>query len=194
MILGIDIDTRKLTLCAYSEDAVTWATGELRTGRAGQQYLDAAMGTILALAEALETLDPTRLLDEAYIERGWGANRVADFQLGVVFGATAIALRRMRPNLHVGVMTTHEWKRSVTAAIGVTTKRGQPGNANAPKEQANSACKIILMEAGEPADRVNALTPDQLDAYGIAWTAWQRNRDEDELEGEHARLRSTHGP
>lgn len=174
MILGIDIDTRKLTLCAYDGQEVAWATGELRTGRAGQQYLAAAQGVMLALAGGLEKADELRRVHEAYVERGWGANRVADFQLGVVFGATVNALSSVRPGCHVGTMTTHEWKRAVTAAVGVTTKRGVPGNGNAPKEQANSACRIILMEAGEPAERVNALTPDELDAFGIAWTAANR--------------------
>lgn len=197
-MLGIDIDTRKLTLCLLADDGPRWATATLEThGSRSGTALQAVRSLQNALVSAFAHARAGGIIEwprEAYVERGWGANRVADFQLGAIFGATVVALPHAVPGIHVDAMTTHEWKRAVTAAIGITTKRGQPGNANAPKEQANSACRILLIQAGEPAERVNALTPDELDAYGIAWTARERNRDEDELEDEHRRLRSTHGP
>jgi hypothetical protein len=174
VILGIDIDTTKLTICAHRDATWTWATGKLRRDRGQGSWLDAVQAVQAALAMALEDADLTHVAHEAYVERGWGANRNADYQLGAIFGATMVALPRCRPGIHVDVMTTHEWKRAVTAAVGIVTKGGRPGNANAPKETANSACRIILMEAGEDAERVNRLTPDELDSFGIAWTATNR--------------------
>lgn len=172
MILGIDISTHALHLCFLHDNAVAWSKATLRASGGG--WFAAVQGTTAGLAGALHEANDLRPR-EAYIERGWGENRNADFLLGAMLGATAVALTKVLPGIHVEHMTTHEWKRAVTAEVGITTKGGKAGNANARKEQANSACRVILMERMYvDAERVNRLTPDELDAFGVAWTAAHR--------------------
>jgi len=169
MIVGVDIDTWKLTLCAVSESMVAWETATLR--RRGESLLDAILGTQHAVPVAVTRLgiasaetDPT----EYHVERGRGQHRKADFDLGAIYGATCVALGRRTPDAHVASMDVPDWKRAVTAAVGIKTARGRPGNANVPKVVANEACRTLLRERGLDPSR---LSPDELDAFGIAYAA-----------------------
>jgi len=169
MILGCDISTTELTLCFLAENAIAWERAALRRDRSQGKWTDALGNVQAALSTALS--DAPRPA-EAYIERGWGANRNADYQLGAIFGATYVALGKAVPGIHVEMMTTHQWKKIVTAKIGMTTKKGVPGLATATKDQANSACRILLMdELFLDAERVQRLSPDELDAFGVAYAA-----------------------
>lgn len=169
--VGVDIDTWKVTLCALRpDDAPAWQTAPLRTRKHG--LIDAIRATAFALPLAVARLD---LLDEPgvefHVERGRGMHRNADFDLGTIYGAVIVALGRACPGAHVATMALAEWKKAVTAAVGLTTKRGEPGLGMVKKEVANDACRRLL------ADRYPLyaeLSADELDAFGLAYAAESR--------------------
>lgn len=167
MIVGVDIDTFKLTLCWYGDGVLAWQTAELRKRGDGAKLFGAILAIPGALARAIERAEvrPT----EVYIERGFGASRKADFDLGAIYGATALAFGRVVPGVHVGPMAMTTWKKSLTAAAGMKTAKGDPGLGNCKKEVANSAARQVLMAEGCFPEQ--PLTPDQLDAFGIAYAA-----------------------
>lgn len=167
MRVGIDLDTWKLTLCAIDApepSVVLFAQESLR--KRGQSLFDAVQGIPFALSQAFAQLDVH--VNQVYIERGRGMFRTADFELGAIWGATALAVRRQYPDVFVESVTVSEWKKLVTAHTGVVTKTGVPGNGNAPKALANESCVTLLGRLGiiDP-----GLTPDHLDAFGIVWSA-----------------------
>jgi hypothetical protein len=166
--LGIDTDTWKLTLCSISgweePEIVEWQTAPLRNR--GDSLFDAIQGVASALSLAVSRLSSAP--DEVYIERGRGQHRTADFELGAIYGATAVAVRRVLPNAFIETVPLHDWKKRVTAAVGITTVKGVPGNGNAPKAVANAACLEILQGLGITH---GGLSADQLDAFGIVWSA-----------------------
>lgn len=169
MRLGIDIDTWKLTLCVSGPTVVMFEQAPLRSK--GQSLFDAIQGVAPSLGLALNRLGLERGIEEVYIERGFGMFRKADFDLGAIYGATAVACRRLMPNVHIETVEVREWKRAVTAAVGITTKRGQPGNANANKVVANSSCRTLLLTRG--LRDVEKLSADHLDAFGIVFSQEQ---------------------
>lgn len=163
--LGIDIDTWKLTLCVLHPSLIAFETCTIR--QRGQSLFDAIQGVAPALSLGIARL--ALVPDEVYIERGRGQHRKGEYELGAIYGATAVAVRRIIPNAHIETVPLPDWKRAVTAAIGITTAKGVPGNGNAPKDVANDACcQILVRERGFVAP--NLLTPDELDAFGIAWS------------------------
>jgi hypothetical protein len=166
--LGIDIDTWKLTLCALDgpyvhPSVVAFETAKIR--QRGDSFFDAIQGVAPALSLAVSRLPGTP--EEVYIERGRGAHRAGEYELGAIYGATAVAVRRAIPNAHVETVPLHEWKKAVTAAVGITTKAGVPGNGNAKKPEANAACLEILQNLGLTH---GGLSADELDAFGIVWS------------------------
>ena len=163
MIVGVDIDAQKLTLCGVSDSLIVFQTARLRDRRT-ESLFDAIKAVPFALGMAVGELG--QVPEEFYIERGRGAWRSADFELGAIYGAVAVALKRIVPDAYVTTITVQEWKKAVTAAVGIETKSGQPGNANATKEVANEACREILAERGMMRE---GLTPDMLDAFGIVY-------------------------
>ncbi len=174
MRVGIDLDTWKLTLCASGPDVVLFEQAKIR--ERGHSLFDAVQGIPSALAFAFSRLGV--VVDEVYVERGRGMFRTADFELGAVWGATAIAVRRCLPDVHVETVEVHEWKKAVTAAVGLTTKKGVPGVGNTSKAVANRACLTLLHRRGING---SGLSPDHLDAYGIVASVelgsgeWQGN-------------------
>ena len=173
ILAGVDADTTKLVVCLLSGEPpaaptdVNWLTAVLRDARG--TFVHACQAAPSALALALAGIR----IDEAYVERAWGNERRSDFPLGAIFGATTIALANVSPGCHVEEMPAHQWKKTVTAAVGLTTKKGDPGLGNAPKPVANEACRRILRDHN--VDSVG-LTPDQLDAFGIAYAGWTAGR------------------
>jgi hypothetical protein len=164
--VGIDIDTWKLTFCAVSEEVVLFEQAKIRAP--GQSLFDALQGIAAALFTAVTRLGVEP--DEVYIERGRGMHRKGEYELGAIYGATAVAVRRRLPNAHIETVTVAEWKKAVTAAIGIKTARGAPGNGNAPKPVANAACAAILQARGFTLEQLALLSADHLDAFGIVWS------------------------
>ena len=164
MRMGVDLDTWKLTLCVIDADQIGFETCPLR--ERNHSLFDAIQGVAPSLSLAIDRLGAVP--DEVYIERGRGQHRKGEYELGAIYGATAVAVRRIIPNAHVETVPLSDWKRAVTAAIGITTMKGVPGNGNAPKAVANEACRTILSRDGfeEP----GRLSPDELDAFGIVWS------------------------
>ena len=169
--VGVDIDTWKVTLCALHPAGPAWQTAPLR--RAGQSLLDAIRQTAFALPLACNRLDlrDDRIRVEFHVERGRGQHRKADFDLGAIYGAVIVALARACPNSHIASMDIPEWKRAVTAAVGLTTKRGAPGLGNVSKDVANDACRRLLADVYP---LYAELGPDALDAFGVAYAAENR--------------------
>lgn len=163
MRVGIDIDTWKLTLCALSDEVVCFETAPIRTR--GQTFFDAILGVQHGLSMALPRLGV--VVDEVYIERGRGQHRAGEYELGAIYGATAVAVKRTLPDVHVQTVALHSWKKIVTAAVGVQTTKGVPGLGNAPKAICNAACRTLLRQRGlDP----SSLSPDELDAFGIVYS------------------------
>jgi hypothetical protein len=172
MIVGVDIDTWKLTLCALAPRGPVWETATLRR-RQGERLLDAIQATQAELPLAVAALEERtgERPAEFYVERGRGQHRNADFDLGAIYGATIVALARACPGAHVSTMAVPEWKKLVTAAVGLATKRGEPGLGNVAKAVANDACRRLLrLDVLAP----EALSADELDAFGIAYAARAR--------------------
>lgn len=151
-------------------------TARIRTS--GQSFFDALQGIPSGLSSAVARMGV--VIDEVYIERGRGANRKGEYELGAVYGATVVALRRLLANVHIESVTTAEWKKAVTAAVGIETKAGVPGNGNAPKPVANEACRALLERRGFMPPI--ALSADELDAFGVVWSI-----DPDPLPAVHPR-------
>jgi Holliday junction resolvasome RuvABC endonuclease subunit len=172
-VVGVDIDSFKLTLCLVEADGVLtaarWSTGALRTPAA--DALDAVANIPSALDLAVARLEAQGGVNEAYVERAWGESRRSDYLLGAVFGATLVSIRRYLPGAHVGRLEVQEWKKAVTAEVGMTTKKGEPGIGNASKASVNYACQQILQRASLEWER----TPDEFDAFGVAFAAWRRS-------------------
>lgn len=164
MKLGIDPDSWKLTLCSLGPNLIEWQTAPIRSR--GESLFDAIQGVAPALSLAVSRLSERP--EMVYIERGRGQHRSADFELGAIYGAVVVAIRRVLPNAHIEGVPLHEWKKAVTAEIGIVTMKGVPGNGNAPKEVANAACLEILQNLGLSH---GGLSADQLDAFGIVWAA-----------------------
>jgi hypothetical protein len=165
--LGIDPDSWKLTLCNLGPNLIEWQTAPLRSR--GESLFDAIQTVAPALSLAVSRLSAPP--DEVYIERGRGMFRTADFELGAIYGAVAVAVRRTLPNAHIETVPLSDWKKAVTAEVGIKTAKGIPGNANAKKEIANAACLEILQNLGLSHDGLSA---DQLDAFGIVWSQGER--------------------
>lgn len=168
MRLGIDPDSWKLTLCLLGPtveepSVVAFETATIRTR--GESLFDAIQGVAPTLALAISRLPAQP--KHVYIERGRGMFRSADFELGAIYGATVVALRRSLPNASIKSVPLSDWKKAVTAAVGITTAKGVPGNGNAKKEVANAACLEILQDLGLSH---GGLSADELDAFGIVWS------------------------
>ena len=142
---------------------IAWETAKIR--QRGDSFFTAIQGVAPALSLAVSRLPATP--EEVYIERGRGMHRAGEYELGAIYGATAVAVRRAIPNAHVETVPLHEWKKAVTAAVGITTVKGVPGNGNAKKEISNAACLELLQALGLTHGGLNA---DELDAFGIVYS------------------------
>jgi hypothetical protein len=169
MRVGIDVDSWKLTACAYDGMIAKFEQEKIR--QRGMDLFDAIQGVPAALAFIVARLGVE--VEEVYIERGRGMFRTADFELGATYGATIIGIKRLLPNAHVASVTVAEWKKLVTGHTGIATKKGVPGNANAPKAVANESCRILLQRLGWTTTQAGDLSPDELDAFGIVWSVGQ---------------------
>jgi Holliday junction resolvasome RuvABC endonuclease subunit len=180
MIVGVDVDSFKATLCAVPFDGGTPILVQARfrpdskTGDA-LAYLVKVPAAMRSARELLAEASPHRFAVEPnvwFVERGFGASRHSDFIVGAFTGAIMASLAGITDD-PVNLMLAGEWKRDVTGAsgIGLTTKG--VGNGNAKKEVANAACRELL-ETFLEVDSTD-WTPDQLDAFGIAFCGRRLN-------------------
>lgn len=180
MIVGVDYDTYKATFCAVPLDGsirkATVATAHFRpASRSGEDAMLTALhevgqGVLYGLKESGCMIGEESPVDVVWIERGFGMSRRADFALGCYFGAIYAACANL--GVIVNSLEAREWKRTVTKAAGIgLTKKGD-GNANAPKDVANEACRALLA-LGEVDG--TSWTPDELDAFGVAFTGRRLN-------------------
>ena len=180
MIVGVDIDSHKASLCAVPFDGGRPILAEARwrpnnkTGEA-LAYLDRIPDGLTEATDALAAASPDRFAAEPnvwFLERGFGASRRSDFIMGAFTGAIFVALHTSYPNDRVNLMEAREWKTIVTAVSGIgTTVKGR-GNPNAKKEAANEACRALLL-----LDEVDGSDwgPDALDSFGIAFAGRRLN-------------------
>jgi stage V sporulation protein SpoVS len=187
LTLGVDIDSYAIHVCAIPGDggpptAVTHAIRkkgdsehqaignvayalaaslkDIRDARRGGPFLLPPGATLVEIPEAIEGV---------WIERGYGSSRRADFILGCIYGAVIVACGHVLPGVAVRPMKASDWKKQVTAVVGVRTKTGTAGNGNAPKAMANAACTEIWQNAWPLA--IVPTDPNQLDAFGVALAA-----------------------
>jgi len=178
MTLGIDPGSYFLTLCVVGERDVTLETLPLRkktkTGPAGEMLAITAIPTVLRDSVILTTIEP----EVAWVEHGFGASRQSDFILGAVFGATVATLSNR--GLRVEQIHPSVWKKEVTAECGMKTKAGEPGVGSVKKDVANACarkiairfnCRRIISGVYDETVTWAHLTPDELDAFSVAWTA-----------------------
>lgn len=156
-----------------------WATAKLRSrARKGGPGDDefAAIGnvrtaTAFGLAQLADGIGAARgslgAIDAAFVERGYGQSRRADFVLGAIYGSLTVSLDSLLTSASVHSVTTQEWKRAVTAECGIETKDGRPGNGQVPKSKANECVREILGRYWPGREFPD--DPDSLDAFGIAF-------------------------
>lgn len=187
LTLGVDIDSYAIHVCAIPADggpptavshgirkkgddehraigavsfAFATAVNQIRRSFPSTPYT-AGDGTVVGY------MHPT--VDGVWVERGYGANRNADFILGCIYGAVIVASGHALPGVAVRQMKASQWKRHVTGERGVVTKKGGVGNGNAPKALANTVCTEIWLERWPAV--YPPVDPNQLDAFGVALTA-----------------------
>lgn len=186
LTVGIDFDSYGLHVCALPVDGgppvVVTSPLRKRGGRDDEHRAIQACGMSLsaALAQIYEVTPGDRAaaltvqaglkrprIESAWIERGFGSSRKADFILGAIYGATIAAAAQLIGYVPMRPMLASSWKREVTGEVGITTKAGGRGNGNAKKDLANACCLEIWRDrwplAIAPGD------PNQLDAFGVAW-------------------------
>jgi hypothetical protein len=151
--VGIDYDSNALYVCLYAgHDADPKIVAVDLRSRGGDQT-DAILAVPTALAFAVQKLGvPTGT--EAWIERGHGPNRNADWILGAIAGATLSAWPRCTGGGNARLIPAADWKKAV----------GAPGNG--PKAVANHWTTLQWRSrhpGAEPPTNHN-----HLDAYAIA--------------------------
>lgn len=179
LVVGIDYSTYEASLVALPLDgsigAVRRRTAKFRPAKwSGDDHMIAALANVhLAILTALAGLTNDFSTAVVWIERGQGASRRSDWSMGAYFAAiyatcAALPLGGLNP------LDAREWKRIVTQTAGIgLVQDGTRGNANAPKEVANAACRGLL-QLGE-VDSAD-WTPDDLDAFGVAFAGRDLNR------------------
>lgn len=181
MIVGIDYDTYKATICILDFDAVAvprFAQARFRpASRSGEE---AAIRSLPGVFGAMNGAAAELGLAAAgephvyFVERGYGTSRRADWILGAYFAAIWTSLSRVAlPADGLNPLDLREWKRHVTAdsGIGLTVKGA--GNGNAKKELANAASAELLARILGGAR--SGLDADHLDAFAIAYTGRKLN-------------------
>lgn len=177
MILGVDYSSYEAVLCAlpFEGGKPRLAVARFRpASRSGDDHAIAALGQVSAgIAAAIADLClPQGEETVAWVERGYGTSRRADWILGAYFSAIFVDLRRSLGDA-VNPIDLREWKKIVTgqSGIGLTVKGA--GNGNAKKEVANEACRALLSLVEVDG---STWTPDELDAFGIAWAGRALNK------------------
>lgn len=180
IVLGVDYDTHKATLCAlefdggqprmqvarFRKDSATGEDSSIKAlGVVGPTILNAldlfGLGVIDAGSVTVGSV--------AWLERGYGSSRQSDWVMGAFFGAIYAALE---PVMFVNPLDLREWKRLVTKETGIgLTVKGE-GNGNAKKPVANEATRALLTDAGVDS---TDWTADALDAYAVAWAGRRLN-------------------
>lgn len=181
MILGVDVDSFKATICAVPFDGGTPILVQARfrpDSKTGDSlmYLVKVPAAIRSARALLAEASPHRFAAEPnvwFVERGFGASRHSDFIVGAFTGAIMAALAGQSDDDIVNLMLAGEWKRDVTFMSGIGRTAKGAGNGNAKKDVANAACRELLETLLE-VDSTD-WTPDQLDAFGIAFCGRRLN-------------------
>lgn len=179
MIVGIDLDSYKAWICAVPFDGGVPIFAEARwreDGKSGDALANIGKvpGAMRRARVNLENLSPERFAVEPhvwFVERGFGMSRRADFILGAFTGAI-MAILAADTTDPVNLIDLREWKSEVTEVAGIGLTAKGRGNGNAKKEVANEACRALLALLELDPSR---LSPDQLDAYGIAFAGRRLN-------------------
>jgi hypothetical protein len=172
MVIGIDYSSYDAHLCGVGFDGgkpklvravfrPAKASGEAAAIEALKE-----VGVMLASAVYEFGSDEPHVF---FVERGFGASRRADWILGAFFAAVYVTLAGYGPT---NVMEAREWKREVTLRSGVGLTVKGCGNPNVNKDVANEATRALL---GLVEVDGSDWSPDELDAYGIAWTGRRLN-------------------
>ena len=169
IFLGIDYDTYKATLVALDVRPPVIASETIRYRRAvasGETFMMEALGEVV---EALRESPLLPVADAIALERGWGASRRSDWQMGAFYGALLAAIKLRYPAKPVEYVKAAEWKREVTGKAGM---RDGKGNGNVKKETAHACLAEIapLIHPELTPIEVLALDSDERDALAIAWT------------------------
>lgn len=187
IVLGVDIDSYAIHVCAVPTDGGVPAVVSSALRKRGDDEHKAITAVASALGRAvvdIRALRPQAVMvggggtmvaiqqediGGVWVERGYGSSRRADFILGCIYGAVIVAAGHVLPGVAVRQMAVSTWKRSVTGACGIRTQAGMLGNGNVKKEVANQCCRQ-MWEAAWPLAIIPS-DPNQLDAFGIAYTA-----------------------
>lgn len=185
LTLGLDFDSYGLHVCALPSDGGPPVVVTSKLRKKGDDEHRAIQTVGSALANAVEELrrlllytpvaggggttvaQGTPKIEEAWIERGFGASRKADFVLGAIYGATIAVSTSVLPGVAVRPILLSTWKREVTAECGMFTKAGAPGNSMVKKPIAN-ACASQIWSDTWPLSIVPT-DPNHLDAFSVAF-------------------------
>ncbi len=184
LTLGIDYDSYGLHVCALPDDGGPPVVVTAKLRKKGDDEHRAIQAVGAALSQSMEeirhlllytpvkggggTTAPRARPREAWIERGFGSSRKADFVLGAIYGATIAAATSVLPGVAVRPLLLSTWKRAVTAECGITTKAGAPGNSMVKKPVANACATQIWSDLWPLA--IVPTDPNHLDAFSVAWT------------------------
>lgn len=156
MVVGIDFDTNAVYLCALERNSdPKIAAVQLRTDG---DLTEAILAVPAALAFAIQTLGITKA--DAWVERGTGFSRKADWPLGAIAGAIIATWPRLTHGSPCRLITTADWKQAL----------GAPGNCN--KATANTYA-TLHWRSNHPTTHPPT-NHNQLDAYSIALAATTR--------------------
>lgn len=171
LTLGVDIDSYAIHVCAIPAGGgppTAVSHGIRKKGDDEHRAIGAVSFAFASAVHAIRSSYPEPV-GGVWVERGYGANRNADFILGCIYGAVIVASGHALPGVAVRQMKASQWKRHVTGERGVVTKKGGVGNGNAAKALANTVCTEIWLERWP--DVYPPVDPNQLDAFGVAYAA-----------------------
>lgn len=166
MIVGVDFSTYDACLVglplepADGEQPIVETVVFRKKHRSGDDAAIEALKNVRTMLLSSQLLWRAKM---AFVERGFGASRRADFIMGAFFGVILTTLSTNVPAANV--MTGAEWKREVSAACGVRTKTGRKGNGNLSKEEAHGYVHEVAYNYGHD---IIGYGPDALDAYAIS--------------------------
>lgn len=177
--IGIDYSTYAASLVSLPIDgpigAVRRRVVKFRpASRSGNDEMVATLAVVRnEIISGLAGLTTDLSTAVVWIERGYGASRRSDWAMGAYFAAIYAACSSL-PLGGLNPLDAREWKQIVTLSAGIgLVKDGTRGNANAPKEVANEACRGLLALGEVDAADWSA---DDLDAFGIAYAGRDLNR------------------
>jgi hypothetical protein len=163
LIVGVDFDTYKATMVGLpllGEGGPVVETVVFRH-KSGDDHAYRGLARVRSLLLASELVHQG---DVFFIERGWGAQRKADYLMGAYFGVIYSFLSSFG---FANVITAQEWKKAISAAGGARTRDGGKGRGNLTKLEAHVFVDMVAEGYGHDLSGWGA---DAIDAYAIATT------------------------